>query len=359
MCSLMKELLRAEQEEMNINSSNLKSTYSSCNIQFVVLGNPIGGFIPSAVSHGVCLSGRITNKFIDKIFRIHTSWNLNRIINLPFHFLWDKVILDNSGISRDKIIYFILQDGFRLAYSRNYLKHLRKKYRNCKLIFYFRDPVNDSKSGLTERWHHMKDYYDAGITFNRRDAEKLGLLFTDYWPCLLPEKKFEPENQSDIFFVGQAKDRLKKILLVYEKLKGAGLKCDFWISGVPENEQKYADDIHYVSMKTMDFLTYDEVLQHVMNTKCVLEILPFGQNYSSLRVNEALWYHNKLLTTNIEAPSEWFYHPEIVQVFSDAENINTEFISRPLSPEDEHRIYDNMNIGDWNIFADFIIRNVH
>lgn len=210
---------------------------------------------------------------------------------------------------------------------------------------------------MIKSWNSIKDYYDAGITFNRRDAEELDLLFTDYWPCILPEKKFEPENQSDVFFVGQAKDRLRKILSVYEKLKDAGLKCDFWVSGVPESERRYSHDIHYVSRSTMNFLTYDEVLQHVMNTKCVLEILPFGQNYSSLRMNESLWYHKKLLTTNLEAPSEWFYNPEIVQVFSDAKDIDTDFISQ-LSPEDEHRIYDGMNIGDWNIFADFIIKNV-
>ena len=327
--------------------------------QFVIFGNPIGGFLPSAKSHGAILSTNITSRFIDKIFRMHTSWKLNRIIELPFHSVWDRVILNDSGISCDKKAYFIFQDGFRLAYSRNYLKHLRRKYKDCRLIFYFRDPVDDTQSELMERWHHMKDYYDAGITFNRSDAEKLGLLFMDYWPCVLPEKKFEPEHQTDVFFVAQAKDRMSKILSVYEKLKGAGLRCDFWVSGVPDSEQRYADDIHYVSRRTTNFLTYDEVLQHVMNTKCVLEILPFNQNYSSLRVNESLWYRKKLLTTNLEAPTEWFYNSEIVQVFSDAEDIDTEFISRPLSPEDEHRIYDNMNVGDWNIFADFIIKNVH
>lgn len=336
-------------------NSELRSPFCT---QFIVFGSPIGGFLPSAKSHGAFLSTNITSKFIDKIFRMHTSWKFNRIIELPFHFLWSRMILDDANISRDKKVYFIFLDGFRLAYSRNYLKHLRKKYRDCRLIFYFRDPVDDTKSELMERWHYIKDYYDAGITFNRSDAEKLDLLFTDYWPCLLPEKKFEPENQTDVFFVAQAKDRLSKILSVYEKLKDAGLRCDFWVSGVPENEQKYADDIHYVSRCTTNFLTYNEVLQHVMNTKCVLEILPFRQNYSSLRVNESLWYRKKLLTTNLEAPSEWFYHPEIVQVFSNAEDIDTEFISRPLSSEDKHRIYDNMNIGDWNVFADFIIKNV-
>lgn len=65
------------------------------------------------------------------------------------------------------------------------------------------------------------------------------------------------------------------------------------------------------------------------------------------------------MTTNLNAPSEWFYNPEIVQVFSNASEIDTDFIKKTLTPEDEHRIFDGMNIGDFNIFADFIIRNVH
>ena len=327
--------------------------------QFVIFGDPVGGFLASAELHDVLLSRNITSKFILKLFRIHMSKKLNSIFDLPFKSIWDMVMFDHDGISCDKNIYFIFTEGFKFAYSRNYLLHLKRKYKRCKLIFLFRNPVvNVHLVYLTNFGNNMKDCYDAGITFNRSDAEKLGLLFTDYWPCFLSEKKVEPEKQSDVFFVAQAKDRLSKILSVYEKLKGEGLKCDFWVSGVPENEQKYADDIHYVSKSTMYFLTYDEVLQHVMNTKCVLEILPFNQNYSSLRVNESLWYRKKLLTTNLEAPAEWFYNPEIVQVFSKAEDIDTDFISRPLSPEDEHRIYDNMNVGDWNIFADFIIKNV-
>ena len=100
------------------------------------------------------------------------------------------------------------------------------------------------------------------------------------------------------------------------------------------------------------------MLRRVKNTKCVLEILPYGHNYSSLRPCEALWYHKKLLTTNINVKSEWFYSPEIVQLFNDADDINIDFISKPLTPEDEHKIFDKMNIGDFNIFADFLVKNV-
>ena len=95
--------------------------------QFVVLGDPVGGFLPSAEAHGALLSRKITSKFIRKLFNIHNSWKLNHIVELPFKFIWDRYIFDNSSISDNRDIYFIFTDVFRLAYSRNYLRHLRKK----------------------------------------------------------------------------------------------------------------------------------------------------------------------------------------------------------------------------------------
>lgn len=241
-----------------------------------------------------------------------------------------------------------------MAYDESSLKYFRKKYRHAKLIHYFLNTFSGDSAWLAYTWSRVKHLYDAGITFNRLDAEKYGLLYLDYRVGFKPDKQFQPENASDVFLVASAKDRVAKFLDVYECFSEAGLKCDFWIVGVPENEQKYSDKIHYNT-----HLSYDEVCQKVVNTKCVLEILPFGQNYSSVRPYESLWYHKKLLTTNINAPLEWYYHPEIVQVFSEPSQIDTDFITKPLSPEDEHRIFDGMRLGDFNVLADFIIRNVH
>ena len=315
-----------------------------------MLGRPIGGAYAAAEAYGAVLGKDINSKFLERLMFYHTLGELH----LPFTGIWDQMLFDTSKINPDDNLYFVFYEGFRPAYSRNYLKHLRKKYKNCKLIHCFRNPVRSYHVRLLKRWSFVKDCFDISVTLNRADAEMLGIFFCDYWPCLLPEKDFEPENASDVFFVAQAKDRLPMILDVFERLSAAGLKCNFHITGVPESEQRYSDVIHYNR-----WISYDEVLQHVKNTKCVLEILPFGQHYSSLRVCEALWYHKKLLTTNLEAPQEWFYHPEIVQCFSKAQDIDTEFLVRPPASEEENRIFGQMKIGDFKIFASRLIELIN
>lgn len=306
------------------------------------------GTLEAAKAGGAILSGDIKSEKLKKLLHFHTAWPFNKKHTLPGHFIWYKFFLDESKLNRDDEIYFIFFEGFRLAYSRSYLRHLRKKFTRSKLIFCFWNPVTDNN---LEKWETLKNFYDAGIALCRQDAIDHNLKFLDYWPRLLPEKKFQPENASDVFFVAQAKGRLPKILAVYERLRDFGLKCDFHVVGVPESEQKYSDVISYNKP-----IKYDEVLQRAANTKCVLEILPFGKSYSSLRVCEALWYHKKLLTTNLNAKYEWFYKPEIVKIFTDASEIDRDFIAEPLSHEDEERIFGNMKIGDFKIFAEKLMK---
>lgn len=315
--------------------------------------------MPSARAAGV-FSAKVTmSYFVRLIFRAHTSGRINSVISLPFKSIWCGAFMKDIPVKEDDDVYFIFIEGERISYIGDCLRYFRRKYRRSKLIYYLENPMMGPHACLVEYWHKISRFYDAGITHLRSDAEKHGLLFTDYRPCLLSEKEYQPENASDVFFIGQAKDRLAKILAVYERLTGAGLKCDFWITGVPKSQQKYSGDIHYKTESSYKWMSYDEILQRSRNTKCILEITPFNQNYSTLRFFEALWYHKKLLTTNLDAPRGWFYDPEIVRVFKDASDIDPEFITKPLTPEDEHRIFDGVNIGDFNIFADFLIKNVH
>ena len=323
--------------------------------KFVIIGQTWGGFLPAAEAYGAVLNRDISSRpILMNLMYYSMSRRWNRL-PLPgcMGAFWHRIVFDAGNFHDDDDLYFIFCQNYTLSQSRPYLTYIRKKYRRAKLVFMFRDSVAGTQASMAGWWKQLEKYFDAGLTFNRPDAEKYGLLYTDYWPGLLPDKKFQPENASDVFFIGVAKDRLPRILSVYERLRGAGLKCDFWITEVPESEQKYSDVIHY-NMP----IPYDETCQRAMNTKCVLEILPFGQNYSSIRPLEIMTYRKKLLTTNLNAPSEWFYNPEIVQVFGEASEIDTDFIAKPLSPEDEHRIFDGMNPGDFGRFADFIISNV-
>ena len=188
--------------------------------KFVVLGSrdPIGAERAAAQAYGAVIGKNISSKFLKRLMFYHTLYELH----MPFTRIWDKFLFDTSKINPEDKVYFVFYEGVRPAYSRNYLKHLRRKYKNCKLIHCFVNPVRGYHIRLLRRWNFVKDLFDLSVTFNRADAEMLGISFCDYWPCLLPDKDFQPENASDVFFVAQAKDRLPIILDVFERLTWGG-----------------------------------------------------------------------------------------------------------------------------------------
>lgn len=101
------------------------------------------------------------------------------------------------------------------------------------------------------------------------------------------------KKNSDIFFVGEAKDRLRKLLDIYEIFTSNGLVCDFYITGVPNNLQKYSDKIHYNIR-----LSYEEVLQHIHRACGILEITQYGTCGLTMRFFESLIYDKVFFTDN-------------------------------------------------------------
>lgn len=255
---------------------------------------------------------------LKKMFLLHNAWPINKKIEIPFKRIWFKRMLKGVEICEQDDIYFLLYESFHLTYSRTFLRYLKKKYPNSKLCFMFSNPAdkyNKTKVGF------IKKYLDAIITFNRKDAIENNYLFCPLQPYKVPIYDGQLEEHSDLFFIGVDKGRLEKLLFIYEHLSSKGVKCDFYIVGVPDDKQRYSDKIHYNQR-----LTYEEVLKKVASTNCVLEVLQNEENYISIRTIEAMQYHTKLLTSSNSIKNSSLYNENIVQVFDEVENIDANFV---------------------------------
>lgn len=136
-------------------------------------------------------------------------------------------------------------------------------------------------------------------------------------------------QETDIYFLGYAKNRFSKIISVYEKLRSAGLKCDFYIVGVDKKKQVYTDEIKYNQR-----LDYAQNLQHVIHSKCLLEVMQKdGLGYTQ-RVVEILGLNKKLLTDNPNIINEEFYNSKYISRFNSVDDIDLNFISNIKNNED-------------------------
>lgn len=258
----------------------------------------------------------------EKLFKWHNAWPLNNRFELPLKMYWFKSLCRDIPNDCD---YILMAESFHLSYSGKFLSYLRNRFSNAKVCFLFSNPVGDYNLAKVKRF---SAYYDTIITFAKEDADRYGFKYCDVIPMRLPERESDIPIENDVFFVGANKGRLKIILSMYDTLTTQGLKCKFYIVGVPKDEQVPYDGIIY-----NERISYEEVLKHVQASRCVLEILQKGCNYVSMKTCEAIHYHKKLLTTNMYADRSKLYNEQYIRIVKDLKDVEKEFILRDIPDE--------------------------
>ena len=210
--------------------------------------------------------------------------------------------------------YAVFHDWNRLAYDVYYLQHLKKVYRNVKLVFIFTNIYEKSGTNRFSSLNYIKQNYDLILMYDETDAKQNGLV---YYPTVYSKIQTKIEKEEcDVFYVGNAKDRLPMLLLIYQRLSGEGLKCLFFINGVRPEEQKYKEHIHYNQL-----ISYKEVISYIRNAKCILDIGQQGSNAITLRCCEAIFYEKRLITTASKIANEDFFYPHNIYIV-DEENVD-------------------------------------
>ncbi len=259
------------------------------------------------------------SRVLNALYKLHCSKTTNKFVELPFKSIWNSQYL-KSKFNNDNPYCFVIFGSQLWKFKYGLDKYLRKKYVGCKIVVFYQDIINNDKKELLEKY---RDRLDLILTFDQKNAKEYNLI---YYPLVYTPEELEIESQpetSDVYFLGKAKDRLAQILDIYSKLKAAGLKCDFNITGVKESDRKFADDINYCSG-----MTYRENVKHIKATKVMLEIMQGGGHGYTLRYCEAICYGKKLITNNPEVAKAPFYNPEFIQVLTDESTLDTDFVNK-------------------------------
>ncbi|MDD4781942.1 MAG: hypothetical protein PHT02_15255 [Tissierellia bacterium] len=192
---------------------------------------------------------------------------------------------------------------------QKYIHYLKKQYQDAKFICFYQDLV---KSHIGAEPKKIINIFDIVLSYDKGDAEKYGFI---YHPTVFSNYIVEKDYnipESDVYFIGTAKDRLELILDVFFQLKHEGLSCDFYLSGVPADKQIKEDGLNYINK-----MSYIENLKHIVRTKCILEIVQGKAKGSTLRAWEAIIYDKKLLTNNISIVDDYYYNSNYVSILNE------------------------------------------
>lgn len=256
------------------------------------------------------------NSILNKIYKYHTSPRLNQMVTIPFRKVWNRFSFVNT-FEDNKPICFVFFGCDTRRIESGLILYLRKKYPNCKIISFCQDLVRTYGSKFKEFY----SLFDAIYSFDQNDVKTYDLIYQpDVYSKINVEEDLNLSN-SDVYFLGKAKDRLDQIITVYEKLTDNGLRCEFYITGVEKEKQIYSDQIHYC-----DGMNYLDNIKHIMKTNCILEIMQGGGHGYTLRYAEAIMYNKKLLTNNPEISKADCFNKDYISVFDDVESIDINFI---------------------------------
>ena len=83
-------------------------------------------------------------------------------------------------------------------------------------------------------------------------------------------------------------------------------------------------------------MTYLENIQHLRQSKCLLEVMQGGGRGYTIRYAEAIMYDKKIITNNSEVQSAPFYDPQKIQHFNCVDEIDPLFPTIDLEDVDYH-----------------------
>ncbi|MDE6049622.1 MAG: hypothetical protein K2G09_08020 [Paramuribaculum sp.] len=257
------------------------------------------------------------------------EWLRNAFFCQIFWLPYIKSILKIKSTPTVLIIY----DWGDITLSPYCINRLKHNYPKLKVVYIFTNIVNISGAKTFNLLNSLKDTYDQIFAFDPIDAEKYGfnyskLIYTAELPCASDSPNI------DLFYVGQAKDRHDKLIEIYKDAKKAGLKCLFFIAGVPEDEQYKTEDIFY-----NHYLDYGRVLEYMSNAKCIVDVIQGNSSGLTIKTCEAVVLDKKLITTNTTVKDEPFYNPANILVYTGIEDLN-EFISTDSTAYSESDKYE-------------------
>lgn len=186
---------------------------------------------------------------------------------------------------------------------------------NCKVnkVSWFWNPIKDEKR-IVNIIPIIKSLGFRIHTFDKHDSKKYDLILDNqFFPILNHINEDVQEPEIDFYFAGFRKDRgclISEILEVLSKYK-----TDFLV----------ADTV-------ADCISYENYIDKIRKTKCIVEIVQGAQSGLTLRPLEAIAFKKKLFTTNFDIVNQPFYNQDNIFIWG-KDDISTleNFLNNPRS----------------------------
>ena len=256
------------------------------------------------------------NQISDTLSHIHSSFLLNRYFDLPLKSIWkNKYAIEKVKFNSEDTYYIVLFDNTLARYTPKCIRQFKNEHPNVVIILFMDNAMHKKERLIKE---HLENV-DLVYTNNKYDADKYGFRYVFN---IIPSVSSGDIKKTDIdvFFVGNAYDRIEKIHSVYDRLEELGLRVKMYVSGVNAKNISNRKNIVYNQS-----LPYHDVIDYYNRSVCLLEVVGEKPTMLTMRMMEALARSKKLITNHPIIKEQEFYDPRFILLFDDPADITLEF----------------------------------
>ncbi len=187
----------------------------------------------------------------------------------------------------DDLVFVIYSRDYE-SYGDGLVDFLRITYHHATIVCYFVDLIASHVVDID----HVKHICDGVFSFDQGEAEKYGIKWCmePFSYVMLDRMNKNLPMKWDVTMVAAAKDRMPQIIELYEALRERGFICDFHVARAAEEEMVYEDEIDYHP------IGFEELIRHVIQSKCTIELLQGDAVSPTTRYSETLLLDRMLLT---------------------------------------------------------------
>lgn len=249
------------------------------------------------------------------LYKIHFSKKVNKIVNLPNKEIRFKQALKKIRFQNSNPICFIWFSHFLIEIQRGMVETIKEVMPDSKHVYYFTDAKYFKEKNLN--W--LSEKMDVIGVFDPGAAEKNGL---EFWPNVYPHQE-QPrhEIEYDLCFIGKDKGRKRKLEEIACLCEERGVRIAFYL--LTFEKERNQKNIHYIDT----LIPYEKTLEIVQKSRCLLELEMEERNTCSVRVQEAVIFHKKILTDNVNVEKmPCCKGSAFIRYFEQPEDIDWDFV---------------------------------
>jgi hypothetical protein len=226
------------------------------------------------------------------------------------------------------------------AYAESLIKYIRKKNDKCHIIYWIWNTLGcgttlrcyDEIGHLNKLIEMQKKYEFKIVSFDLGDCKKFNITHINQIAYRYPIQN--EKCDTDIFFVGKDKNRIKHIASLSKKFSKIGLNFTYWL--FPMKHKKYTESEKNILYKSTMLVPYADVVAQDFKSKALLDLVQENQNGLTWRPIEAMYYRKKLITNYENIRQYDFYRKENIFILGKDDLstlnlfINSEYADLPV-----------------------------